>query len=182
MTFRALSFTATIVAVSVAPAITTAQPTIDPALSIDRVEIEQHPPFRSAGVASRPITIRFHIGAEPSCAATRPKPTYALLTDAFPWRRAHVSVPGFPELRFQSAIVIRCDTEGRLAANIAGSVAIERAPQPAGGAAVTLRTTLDQLPAVEFRWVAVASNGAEYTRAPAAGKYARWAIHERTLR
>lgn len=156
-----------------------ASQSIEPALVLDRVAIEQHPPFLSTAVAARPITIRFLVAGQPSC-ASQLHPTYALLIDAFPWRTTHVSVPAFPELRFQSAIVIRCDAAGRLSTNVAGSVIVE--PQPAGGASITLRTTLDQLPAVEFRWVAVASNGTDYTRAPAAGKYARWAIYERTLR
>ena len=168
-------------AIYVWPLAATAQPAIEPALILDRAEVEQHPPFLSTGITARPITIRFVVAGEPSCASER-RPTYALLTDAFPWRRTHVSLPEFPELRFQRAIAIRCDATGRLAANVAGLVVVERLPQPAGGVAIVLRTTLDQLPAVEFRWIAVASNGTDYTRAPKAGKYARWTIYERTLR
>ena len=163
------------------PLAATEHQSLEPALILDHAEVEQHPPFLSTGITARPITIRFVVAGEPSCASER-RPMYALLTDAFPWRRTHVSLPEFPELRFQKAIAIRCDATGRLAANIDGSVVVERLLQPAGGVAIVLRTTLDQLPAVEFRWIAVASNGTDYTRAPAAGRHARWAIYERTLR
>lgn len=157
--------------------------TISPFVDLLSASIEQHPPFTTKNVPDRAITIRFVVAGRPSCTTATSSPAYTLLVDAFPWQRAHMEIPSFPELRFQSAIAITCDpATGALRSNIRGTIAVEAASEAAGAQAIALRTTLGQLPAVEFRWIAVASDGDRYTRAPASGSYARWAIHERTLR
>ena len=143
--------------------------------------IEQHPPFHADRVGDRGVTIRFVVAARPTCEVSAGlRPSYLILADSFPWRNDHVDVPGFPELKFQSAITIRCEgAEPTLRSNVRGTIAVETAAS-AGAYAINLRTTVNQLPSLEFRWVAVATAGDSYTRAPSSGKYVRWVIHERT--
>ncbi len=88
MNHLSLALAVSILGICIAPVTAAAHQTIDPALVFNRVDIEEQPPFRSTGIGARVITIRFLVGAEPSCATERPQLTYSLLTDAFPWRRS----------------------------------------------------------------------------------------------
>jgi hypothetical protein len=150
-------------------------------LQMLEARITEGPPFERAAMAKRRVTFRIVTAGRPPCSPDRAGIEYVFLLDAAPWHRKGVIVQVAPELRVHAKVAMRCDPmSGRFIASVApGEVTISPAPDIAGGTAIEAATTLQELPSVQFRWVALGTEGSDYVRAPEPGRSGIWRIHER---
>lgn len=151
-------------------------------LRILNATIAEGRPFEAAAIANREVGFRIVTAAAPPCDSGRSEVAYDFLLDARPWQRG-VTLAAIPEIKPSARLTLRCDpARGQFVSSIPGAVTLESVPQPAGAYALAVKTRLRELPAVEFRWVAVARERELFTRIPASGAFAVWRIYERAMK
>ena len=158
-----------------------AQTPVPAYLRLLRAEIVERGPFSQARMAERGVVFRIITAGAAECSAARAGVTYTFLIDAWPWITADRRLDLAPELRAQAKVEFSCDAANRAwRSSVPGRVTVTRTA--AGENALELATTLAELPSVDFRWIALASEGDVFVRAPGPGRTARWRIQERILR
>ena len=157
------------------------QTTVPAYLRILRAEIIERGPFNHARMAERGVAFRVVTAGAAECSAARAGVTYTFLIDAWPWITTERRLDLAPELRAQAKVEISCDAANRTwRSSVPGRVTAARTA--AGENTLELATTLVELPSVDFRWIALASEGDVFVRAPGPGRTAWWRIQERILR
>jgi hypothetical protein len=157
------------------------QDTVAPHLRLQHVQIAERPPLEHRRLSERGVVFSLRLAGRPPCAPNRSSASYVFVLDARPWQPGRITIPLVPELRPTARLAVTCDpARGRFVASIPTASVTLRSDGDA--AVLDIATTLRELPAVEFRWVALATDGEMVTRVPARGRAARWRIQERVVR
>jgi hypothetical protein len=152
-----------------------------PYLRLIRAEIAEGPPYDHARLAERRVTFRIALAARPPCEPGRAAARFAFVISAFPWLSGSQRLDAVPEMPAHAKIEFACDPVSRewRSGPAPGRVTVRQA---GAETILELATSLAELPAVEFHWVALATEGEIYMRAPGRGRVALWRIRERTQR
>jgi len=130
--------------------------------------------------AKREVTLSLELGVRPACNRDQPDLVYGFLIDADKDAQTGATDPAFARLGIDARISAECDPATGRFTSRGGSVALDT--DPASGATVlTIRTTVEDLPSVDFYWIAFAHDDPTFVRVPDAPGFAAWAIAERAL-
>jgi hypothetical protein len=170
-----------VVAVARAERATSAEQSPPPHLRLLRAEIAEGPPYDHSRMAERRVTFRIALAARPPCEPGRAGTRYTFVVSAFPWLSGSLRLEAVPEIPAHAKIEFACDPSSRewRSGLAPGRVTVRQA---GAETMLELTTSLGELPAVEFHWVALASDGEIYMRTPGRGRVALWRIRERIQR
>ncbi|MCU0225359.1 MAG: hypothetical protein MUF27_15115 [Acidobacteria bacterium] len=146
-------------------------------LDILSAAIEELPPIDPASVPGRSVTLRLEVNGTPVCGPGTGFLAYGVLIDTDSDPATGVSLPAFAGLGVEARVSATCDPAASVFVSPVGAVSL--APGSAGTTAITIRTTVAQLPALDFRWIAFAQEGSTFSRLPQAPAYSAWTTHEK---
>ncbi len=131
-------------------------------------------------IVGRPVTIRIELAASPVCDMTSTGLAYGILVDADKNVRTGFRHDATGGLGIDARISATCDPTTGTFTSAVGDVTAST--QPDGTGVVEIMTTADNLPSVDFNWVAYAAEGGQFFRLPGGEDHATWAVFEVTLR
>ena len=149
-----------------------------PHLDILTAVIREEPPIDPTDVASRVIVLEIELAGSPDCSAN-PFIAYGALMDVDEDPLTGLADPAFASLGVDARISAECDTATGLFVSNAGTVNVVN--DPGGTTVLSITTTVANLPAVEFHWIAFAWDNTDLTRLPASPDIAKWATTERRI-
>lgn len=135
--------------------------------------ISEQPPINYQ-VEGRKVILSIELTKLPDCTKDNSQWQYGFLIDADRDSTTGIKDATFSDLGIDAKILISCNSDlGEFVSNI-GSVSI----QPnINGTTISIETTVDSLPSVNFFFIAFAHNGTEFYRLPESSA-ASWAINE----
>jgi hypothetical protein len=149
---------------------------VPPHLDIASATVQELPPIDRDNVPGRGVALRLAVSAVPVCNAGTGFLAYGFLIDADSNPATGVSMPPFDILGVEARVTAVCDPASGLFVSPIGTVAVIPGP---GAATIEIRTTVDRLPSLGFRWVAFAQDGMVFSRLPQAPEYVFWTTHEK---
>jgi len=151
-----------------------------PYLDILSARIREVPPIDPADVLTRTVVVELTLAGTPTCTGSSPFTVYGVLVDADLDPNTGITHAAFEPLGLDARLTAECDQSAGEFISEVGPVSVGP-PGPGGETLLTITTTVESLPAVEFEWIAIAVENAALTRVPAAPDRAKWAIHERRV-
>lgn len=131
-------------------------------------------------VSERQLVLRLEVAAAPRCTSATAFLAYGLLIDADKDAATGLTGPAFEGLGVDARLSAQCDpVAGRLLSPL-GPVNVTT-DQATGVVRIEIRTTVDQLPSIDFLWVAFAQEGSTFSRLPKEPEVGAWTTFERSL-
>lgn len=149
---------------------------VAPHLDILSCGIEELPPIDRENVPGRVVVLRLEINGTPVCGPTTGHLAYGFLIDADSNLGTGHPLPPFDPLGVEARITAICDPASGTFTSRVGVVSVIPGP---GSTTIEIRTTVQNLPSLVFRWVAFAQEDMILSRLPQAPDYGHWLVHEK---
>ena len=149
---------------------------VPPHLDILSCGIEELPPIDRENVPGRVVVLRLEINGTPVCGPTTGHLAYGFLIDADSNLGTGHPLPPFDPLGVEARITAICDPASGTFTSRVGVVSVIPGP---GSTTIEIRTTVQNLPSLVFRWVAFAQEDMILSRLPQAPDYGHWLVHEK---
>jgi len=135
------------------------------ALQILSASVSESGPFRVARVKDRKVVIRVRVSGAPACSIGGTASEFGILIDSDRTRRTGArSRKAYGDLGVDARIMVTCSLlQGTYFAPV-GSVTVSSNAD--GTTTFEITTRVDQLPSVDFDWIAYATSGDRMVRTP----------------
>jgi len=153
-----------------------AQAQVLPHLDIASATIQELPPIDRDNVPGRAVALRLVLNGVPVCNAATGFLAYGFLIDADSNPSTGLSDVAFDDLGVDARVTATCDPTAGVFVSPIGIVAFIPGP---GISTIEIRTTVERLPTLGFRWIAFAQDNLAFTRLPQAPGHAHWTTHEK---
>jgi hypothetical protein len=160
------------------PCLATAQ-VAPPHLDILSAAVRAVPPIDPTAVGPRTVVVELTLAGAPVCGPAGPPLAYGIFVDTDRDPNTGLADPAFAPLGVDALVAAECDPGTGLFTSSAGAAFV--GPGPGGATVVAITTTVADLPAVEFEWVAFSLDDTDMTRLPASPSAAAWGIIERRI-
>ncbi len=165
---------------SPAPASAAAAPQLSSHLVIESASITELEPFDNLTVVGRPVRLEIVLGATPACTVSTFDLRFGFFIDSDKSSSTGLTDSALNDLGVDAKIEVLCNSSTQTYQSSVGTVTVAT-DGGTGKTTVQIDTTVDQLPSVDFHWIAYAFDNAEMGRLPDAGEHGHWATFEITL-
>lgn len=149
---------------------------VPPHLDILTATIEELPPIDRANVPARGVALRLVVNGAPSCHAGTRLLAYGFLVDADSNPATGRTGVPFDDLGVEARLTATCDPASGLFSSPLGTVTLTPGT---GTTTIEIRTTVERLPSLGFRWIAYAEENATFSRLPQSPEHAYWTTFEK---
>jgi hypothetical protein len=149
---------------------------VPPHLDILSATIEELPPIDRENVPGRGVALRLVVSGAPPCHAGTGVLAYGFLVDADSDPATGLTGVPFDDLGVEARLTATCDPVSGFFWSPLGTVTLTPGT---GTTTIEIRTTVERLPSLGFRWVAYAEENATFSRLPQSPEYAYWTTFEK---
>jgi len=149
---------------------------VPPHLDIASATVEELPPIDRENVPGRTAVVRLVVSGAPVCNAATGFLVYGVLVDADSNPATGVTDPAFDGLGVEARVTATCDPAAGVFVSPIGTVTLTLG---VGIATIEIRTTVEKLPSLDFRWIAFAQENAMFSRLPQAPGFGHWTTTEK---
>ena len=154
-------------------------PSVPAHLDIQIARIREGAPIDHRSAATRPVTLSLEIAGPPVCSQAQPNLIYGFLIDSDRDAQTGSTDTAFLRLGIDARISAECDPSTGQFTSRVGAVELSVNPDT-GATIIEIHSLVENLPSVDFYWIAFAHDDPMFIRAPEAPGFMTWAILERS--
>jgi len=131
-------------------------------------------------VGSREVILQMELAGEPTCTTATSWLGYCFLIDSDKNGTTGTIHTAYGSLGIDARICVEYDVSTCAFTSTLGTATVTTDPET-GVATLEITTTVDQLPSIDFYWIAAAQQDSAFVRLPAVDDYGAWTTLERSM-
>jgi hypothetical protein len=152
-------------------------PQLSSHLEVQSAIVTEMEPIDILTVDGRPVRFELVLADAPSCTVSTTDLRFGFFIDSDKNSATGLTDAALNDLGVDAKVEVKCDSTTQTYISSVGTATVTT-NMSTNETTVRIDTTVDQLPSVDFHWIAYAFDNAEMGRLPDAGDHGHWAIFE----
>jgi len=166
-----------VIAAGPPPVSAAAAPQLSSHLEVKSAIVTEMEPIDILTVEGRPVRFELVLADAPSCTVSTTDLRFGFFIDSDKDSATGLTDAALNDLGVDAKVEVVCDSATQTYLSSVGTATVTT-NMITKETTVRIDTTVDQLPSVDFHWIAYAFDNAEMGRLPDAGDHGHWAIFE----